>query len=71
MSKLDVPMMLDRAGGPLTVSELAEKSGAQVQPLRRLPRTGEPAAAHYLGKPFFDWVNENPDRSQQFSNAMP
>jgi hypothetical protein len=33
-------------------------------------RTGEPAATHYLGKPFFDWVNENPDRSRQFSNAM-
>jgi O-methyltransferase domain len=23
-------------------------------------RTGEPAAKVYLGKPFFDWVNENP-----------
>lgn len=125
VAKLDLPTMLDEAGGPLAVSELAEKSGAQVQPLRRLLRTlasmglftldgdrvslapvgatlsriapdslhgaavmwmethyapfgdllhtlrtGEPAATHYLGKPFFDWVNENPDRSRQFSNAM-
>ncbi|WP_431775179.1 methyltransferase [Streptomyces cucumeris] len=33
-------------------------------------RTGEPAATDYLGKPFFDWVNENPDRSGQFCDAM-
>lgn len=125
VAKLDVPTMLDEAGGPLTVSELAHESGAQIQPLRRLLRTlasvglftldgdrvtlepigatlsrnagdslygaavmwmethyasfsdllhtlrtGEPAATHHLGKPFFDWVNENPDRSQQFSDAM-
>ncbi|MEU8825069.1 methyltransferase [Streptomyces sp. NPDC048636] len=124
-AKLDVPTILDEAGGPLTVSELAGKSGAQVPQLRRLLRTlaslglftlegdrvslapigatlsrnasaslygmavmwmethyapfsdllhtlrtGEPAATHHLGKPFFDWVNENPDRSQQFSDAM-
>jgi hypothetical protein len=24
-------------------------------------RTGEPAATHYLGKPFFDWVSERPE----------
>ncbi|MGI5197730.1 methyltransferase [Streptomyces sp. CA-288835] len=125
VAKLDLPTMLDEAGGPLTVSELAERSGAQVQHLRRLLRTlasmglftldgdevslapigatlsrnaadsmhaatlmwmethyapfgdllhtlktGEPASDHYLGKPFFDWVTENPDRSQQFSDAM-
>ena len=23
-------------------------------------RTGEPAATHYLGKPFFDWISERP-----------
>ncbi|WP_432584757.1 hypothetical protein ABVG11_01390 [Streptomyces sp. HD1123-B1] len=33
-------------------------------------RTGEPAATDYLGKPFFDWVNENPDRSGQFCDVM-
>ncbi|GCB47291.1 methyltransferase [Streptomyces sp. NL15-2K] len=125
VAKLDLPTMLDEAGGPLTVSELAERSGAQSQPLRRLLRTlasmglfvldgdrvsltplgatlsrnaddsvhavalmwmethyapfgdllhtlrtGEPAADHYLGKPFFDWVTESPDRTRQFSDAM-
>ncbi|MGP4009565.1 methyltransferase [Streptomyces sp. 4N124] len=125
VAKLDLPTMLDEAGGPLTVSELAEKSGAKAEPLRRLLRTlasmgvfildgdrvsltpigatlsrnaadsvravalmwmethyapfsdllhtlrtGEPAADHYLGKPFFDWVTEEPDRTRQFSDAM-
>ncbi|MGW0755059.1 methyltransferase [Streptomyces sp. NPDC002814] len=125
VAKLDLPTMLDEAGGPLTVSELAEKSGAQVEPLRRLLRTlasmgvfvldgdrvsltpigatlsrnaadsvhavtlmwmethyapfsdllhtlrtGEPASDHYLGKPFFDWLTEDPARTQQFSEAM-
>lgn len=124
-AKLDLPTMLDEAGGPLTVAELAERSGARVQPLRRLLRTlasmglftvdgdrislapigatlsrnasdslygmvvmwmethyapfgdllhtlrtGEPAATHHLGKPFFEWVNEEPERSRQFSDAM-
>ncbi|MGI5195750.1 methyltransferase [Streptomyces sp. CA-288835] len=125
VAKLDVPTMLDEAGGPLTVSELAERSGAQVQHLRRLLRTlasmgvfvldgdevsltpigatlsrnaddslhavalmwmethyapfgdllhtvktGEPAANHHFGKPFIDWVTENPDRAQLLSDAM-
>jgi hypothetical protein len=125
VAKLDLPTMLDEAGGPLTVSELAEKSGAQAEPLRRLLRTlasmgvfvldgdrvsltpigatlsrnaadsvhavtlmwmethyapfsdllhtlrtGEPASDHYLGKPFFDWLTEDPARTQQFSEAM-
>ncbi|WP_328362282.1 acetylserotonin O-methyltransferase [Streptomyces sp. NBC_00445] len=125
VAKLDLATMLDEAGGPLTVSELAEKSGAQAEPLRRLLRTlasmgvfvldgdrvsltpigatlsrnaadsvhavtlmwmethyapfsdllhtlrtGEPASDHYLGKPFFDWLTEDPARTQQFSEAM-
>jgi predicted O-methyltransferase YrrM/predicted transcriptional regulator len=33
-------------------------------------RTGEPAAKVFLGKPFFDWVNENPDLAALQNDAM-
>ncbi|WP_162642200.1 methyltransferase [Streptosporangium sp. 'caverna'] len=33
-------------------------------------RTGEPAAKVFLGKPFFDWVNENPDMAALQNDAM-
>jgi hypothetical protein len=33
-------------------------------------RTGEPAAALFLGKPFFDWINENPNLAKLQNEAM-
>jgi hypothetical protein len=33
-------------------------------------RTGVPAATVFLGKPFFDWINENPDLAELQNDAM-
>jgi O-methyltransferase domain/Dimerisation domain len=33
-------------------------------------RTGEPAATAFLGKPFFDWIGENPDLAALQNSAM-
>jgi precorrin-6B methylase 2 len=33
-------------------------------------RTGEPAAKAFLGKPFYDWINENPDLAALQNDAM-
>lgn len=33
-------------------------------------RTGEPAADHYYGQPFFDWLSEHPDHAARFTAAM-
>lgn len=33
-------------------------------------RTGEPAATIFLGKPFFDWIGENPDLAALQNSAM-
>ncbi|MCZ4610304.1 methyltransferase [Streptomyces sp. Lzd4kr] len=33
-------------------------------------RTGEPAATVFFGKPFFDWVDENPDMAELQNDAM-
>ncbi|MFD0782426.1 methyltransferase [Micromonospora azadirachtae] len=33
-------------------------------------RTGDPAAAIFYGKPFFDWVNESPELAELQNNAM-
>jgi hypothetical protein len=33
-------------------------------------RTGEPAATVYFGKPFFDWINENPELAELQNTAM-
>jgi hypothetical protein len=33
-------------------------------------RTGEPAAAVFLGKPFFDWIDENPELAALQNSAM-
>ncbi|WP_411093418.1 methyltransferase [Streptomyces sp. 049-1] len=33
-------------------------------------RTGEPAATTFFGKPFFDWVNENPTMADLQNDAM-
>ncbi|WP_405591187.1 methyltransferase [Streptomyces sp. NBC_01190] len=33
-------------------------------------RTGEPAATVFLGKPFFDWINENPELAELQNQAM-
>ncbi|WP_443042749.1 methyltransferase family protein [Streptomyces sp. NBC_00344] len=38
VAKLNMPTMLDEAGGPLPVSALAERCGAHIEPLRRLLR---------------------------------
>lgn len=33
-------------------------------------RTGEPAATSFLGKPFFEWVNDHPDLADLQNDAM-
>ncbi|WP_446039678.1 methyltransferase [Streptomyces sp. SID1121] len=33
-------------------------------------RTGEPAATLFLGKPFFDWIDENPELAELQNEAM-
>ncbi|MEV5149968.1 methyltransferase [Streptomyces sp. NPDC052727] len=33
-------------------------------------RTGAPAADHFLGKPFFDWITEDPKRAELQNAAM-
>ncbi|QIQ05875.1 methyltransferase [Streptomyces liangshanensis] len=33
-------------------------------------RTGEPAAGLFLGKPFFDWIDENPELAELQNKAM-
>jgi predicted O-methyltransferase YrrM len=38
--------------------------------LLRTVRTGETAAATYFGKPFFEWINESPRRSELQNAAM-
>jgi DNA-binding Lrp family transcriptional regulator len=59
-------------GAPGSVRGLArywmETHYASFGDLLHTLRTGEPAATHHLGKPFFDWIAENP-RLAELQNA--
>lgn len=61
-------------GLPWSMRDLAimwmETHYAPFAELAHTVRTGEPAADHYYGQPFFDWLSEHPDHAARFTAAM-
>lgn len=62
------------AGVPGSVRNLAltwmETHYAPFGDLAHTIRTGEPAADHHFGRPYFDWLSQHPEQVATFTGAM-